>query len=140
MDWLNPTYLAALSTIPAVILLMAWAAMSRKSAYKRLGDPVLIEKLASAISPRRRRWKSGLLICAVTLLAVALAGPRFGTKLREVKREGVDIIFALDVSLSMQAGDIAPNRLDRSKNELKKLLDELRGWCCSPETPSFSVH
>lgn len=127
MDWLNPTYLAALSTIPAVILLMVWAAMSRKSAYKRLGDPVLIEKLASAINPRRRRWKSGLLICAVALLALALAGPRFGTKLREVKREGVDIIFALDVSLSMQARDIAPNRLDRSKNELKKLLDELRG-------------
>jgi Ca-activated chloride channel family protein len=64
---------------------------------------------------------------AIALMAVALAGPRFGTKLKEVKREGVDLVVALDVSLSMQARDVAPNRLDRAKNEIKKLLDELRG-------------
>ena len=127
MDWLNPTYLAALSAVPAVVLLVVWAAMSRRMAYRRLGDPELIEKLAASVSGRRRRWKGVLLVIAVTLMAMALAGPRFGTKLREVKREGVDIIFALDVSLSMQARDVAPNRLERAKNELKKLLDDLRG-------------
>lgn len=127
MGWLNPTYLAALSAIPALVLLVVWAAAARKRAYRKLGDPDLIAKLASSVSPRRRRWKKAFLIAGVTMIAIALAGPRFGTKLREVKREGVDIIFALDVSLSMQARDVAPNRLDRARNELKKLLDDLRG-------------
>lgn len=122
-----PTYLTALSAIPAVLLLLVWAALARRRAVRRMGDPELMEKLAGSVSPRRRRWKSALVVLGLTLMAVALAGPRFGTKLREVKREGVDIIFALDVSLSMQARDVAPNRLDRAKNELKKLLDDLRG-------------
>ncbi len=127
MGWLYPTYLTALSAIPAVLLLLVWAALARRRAVRRMGDPELMEKLAGSVSPRRRRWKSALVVLGLTLMAVALAGPRFGTKLREVKREGVDIIFALDVSLSMQARDVAPNRLDRAKNELKKLLDDLRG-------------
>ncbi len=127
MGWLYPTYLTALSAIPAVLLLLVWAAIARRRAVRRMGDPELMEKLAGSVSPRRRRWKSALVVLGLTLMAVALAGPRFGTKLREVKREGVDIIFALDVSLSMQARDVAPNRLDRAKNELKKLLDDLRG-------------
>ena len=127
MDWLNPTYLAALAAVPVIVLLVVWSTVARRMAFRRLGDPNLIEKLASSVNNRRRRWKGVFLIAAVTLLAVALAGPRFGTKLREVKREGVDIMFALDVSLSMQARDVAPNRLERAKNELKKLLDDLRG-------------
>ncbi len=127
MDWLNPSYLAALSAVPVALLLVVWAAMARRMAFRRLGDPALISKLASSVNDRRRRWKGAALVAAIALLALALAGPRFGTKLREVKREGVDIVFALDVSLSMQARDLAPNRLERAKNELKKLLDDLRG-------------
>jgi len=60
-------------------------------------------------------------------LALALAGPRFGTKLREFKREGVDLVIALDVSQSMLAEDVLPNRLTRAKYEIEKLLDNLEG-------------
>ncbi len=127
MNWLQPSYLAALAAVPAVVLIFLWAALARRSAVRRLGDPELVEKLAGSVSTRRRRWKAVLAVAGVALVAVALAGPRFGTKLREVKREGVDIIFALDVSLSMQARDLAPTRLDRARNELKKLLEQLRG-------------
>jgi Ca-activated chloride channel homolog len=63
----------------------------------------------------------------IGLLAVSLAGPRIGTKVREVKREGIDLVIALDVSHSMLAEDVAPNRLIRAKNEIKRLLDDLRG-------------
>ncbi|MDX1429242.1 MAG: VWA domain-containing protein, partial [Rhodothermales bacterium] len=127
MNWLEPSYLAALAAVPAVVLLFAWSAYSRRRAFQRMGDPVLIDKLASSVHGRHRRWKSAMAIAAVALAGIALAGPRFGTKLREVKREGVDIVFALDVSLSMQAQDVAPSRLERAKNELKKLLEGLRG-------------
>ncbi len=127
MNWLEPSYLAALAAVPAVLLLIAWSVYSRRRAFQRIGDPELVQKLSESVNDRKRRWKSAMVVGAVTLIALALAGPRFGTKLKEVKREGVDVIFALDVSLSMQAQDVAPSRLERSKNELKKLLEGLRG-------------
>jgi Ca-activated chloride channel family protein len=127
MDWLNPTYLWALVAVPVAIALFLWAAWQRRQAFARLGDGPLLARLAAAVSPRRRRWKAAVVVLAVLLLAVALAGPRFGTKLREVKREGVDLVIALDVSLSMLAEDVAPNRLERAKNEISKLLDQFRG-------------
>ena len=127
MDWLHPHYLWALLGVPAAILLFLWAALQRKRAFGLFGDAPLISRLAAVVSTRRRRWKAAIVVLGVMLLAVALAGPRFGTKLREVKREGIDLIVALDVSLSMSAEDVAPNRLDRAKNEIKKLLNDLRG-------------
>ncbi len=127
MDWLHPTYLWALLGVPAAIMLFLWAALQRKRAFGLFGDASLISRLAAVVSTRRRRWKAAIVVLGVLMLAVALAGPRFGTKLREVKREGIDLIVALDVSLSMSAEDVSPNRLDRAKNEIKKLLNDLRG-------------
>ena len=127
MDWLHPHYLWALLALPAVLALLIWAGWQRRRAFQRFGDGPLMKKLAAAVSARRRRWKAAILVVGVLLLALALAGPRFGTKLREMKREGIDLMIALDVSLSMQAADVAPSRLERAKNEIKKLLDELRG-------------
>ena len=127
MEWLYPGNLWTLITVPLVALLFVWAAWQRREALRRFGDAPLVARLAAAVSPRRRRWKAALIALGVLMTALALAGPRFGTKLREVQREGVDLIIALDVSLSMQAEDVAPNRLERAKNEIKKLLGELRG-------------
>lgn len=127
MDWLHPSYLWALLAVPVAVGLFLWAAWRRREGFRRLGDPALVARLAAVVSPRRRRWKAALLVLGVLLLGVALSGPRFGTQLREVKREGVDLVIALDVSLSMRAEDVAPNRLARAKNEIKKLLDTLRG-------------
>jgi Ca-activated chloride channel family protein len=127
MDWLNPTYLVALLAVPVAIALFLWASWKRRLAIRRLGDNVLIAKLASTVSARRRRWKSAITVLALTLIGISLAGPRLGTKLREFKREGVDLVIALDVSESMLAEDVLPNRLTRAKYEIGKLLDELEG-------------
>ncbi len=127
MDWLHPQYLWTLAAVPGAVGLYLWAAWRRREAFRRLGDRLLVARLAAAVSSRRRRWKAALVVLGVLLLALALAGPRYGTKLREVKREGIDLVVALDVSLSMQAEDVAPNRLERAKKEIKKLLDELHG-------------
>ena len=127
MEWLHPTYLWALAAVPAAIGLFVWAAWRRRALLDRFGDLSVISRLTSIVSARRRRWKAAFIVGGVLFLGVALAGPRFGTELREVKREGVDLVIALDVSMSMMAEDVAPNRLDRAKNEIKKLLDELQG-------------
>lgn len=113
--------------MPAVIALYVWAGMQRRRSLRRFGDAALVSRLATGISPRRRRYRAALTVFAIGCLALALAGPRFGTKLKEVKREGVDLAIALDVSTSMLAQDVAPDRLSRAKNEIKKLLDDLHG-------------
>jgi Ca-activated chloride channel family protein len=127
MSWLHPEYLWAVAGAPLALALLLWAAWQRRKAFRRFGESDLVQRLAAAVSSRRRRWKGALLVLSVLLLGVTLAGPRVGTKLREAKREGIDLVIALDVSLSMTAEDVAPNRLERAKNEIKKLLGELRG-------------
>lgn len=127
MDWLNYEYIWALLAVPAAILLFLWAGWKRKQAAEAFGDSRLVTRLSKAISARRRRWKAAFIVLGVLFVGVALMGPRFGTKLREVKREGIDLIVALDVSLSMMAEDVRPNRLERSKNEIKKMLNDLQG-------------
>ena len=127
MDWLHYEYLWTLAAVPVAIGLFLWAGWKRKRAAELFGDKKLVARLTKAISARRRRWKAAVTVLGVLFICVALMGPRFGTKLREVKREGIDLIIALDVSLSMTAEDVAPNRLERSKNEIKKLLDNLQG-------------
>jgi len=127
MDWLHPQYFWTLVVAPIAAGMFVLAALRRARLADRFGDRGLVARLASTISTRRRRWKAALTTAGVLLLAVALVGPRYGTRLKEVPREGIDLIVALDVSASMTAEDVAPNRLERAKNEIKNLLDGLRG-------------
>ncbi len=126
MDWLHPTYGWALGLVLAMAGLFGWAAWQRRRARERFGDRRLVRRL-TALRPRRRLAQAALVVLGAALLVVSLAGPRFGTKVRDVERKGVDLLIALDVSASMLAEDVAPNRLERAKNETKKLLDELSG-------------
>lgn len=127
MDWLHPAFLWSLFAVPVVVAAYFWMAYQRKRARRVFGDPDLVERLTDGISTRRRRWKATIYTLAILLLGIALAGPRIGTKVREVSREGVDLMIALDVSNSMLAEDVAPNRLKRAKFELTKLVDKLNG-------------
>ncbi len=127
MTWQHPEYLWALSAAPAVAVLFLTAAWQRARIRRQFGDHSLVMQLAATISIRRRRWKAAVLVAGTALLAVALAGPQVGTRLREVTREGVDLVIALDVSASMLAEDVAPNRLERARGEIKKLLNDLQG-------------
>lgn len=127
MEWLHPTYLWTLAAVPVAVALFLWAAWRRRESLQRFGNESVVSKLVAAVSARRRRWKAAAVVGSILLLGLALAGPRYGTKLREVSREGIDLMIALDVSSSMLAEDVAPNRLARAKNEIKKLLDELKG-------------
>jgi Ca-activated chloride channel family protein len=125
--WLNPIALWTLLAVPIVVALALMAAWSRRRALRAFGDTPLISRLVLSVSARRRRYKAALVTLAVFVLAVALAGPRLGTRLREAKREGVDLVIALDVSQSMMAEDVLPNRLAKAKFEINNLIRELAG-------------
>lgn len=127
MDWLHPQYLWGLLLAPVVAALFIWASWKRRRAVRAFGNVTLVERLSAVVSQRRRRWKGGFAVLGVLFLALALAGPRMGTRLKEMTREGIDLVIALDVSTSMYAQDVAPNRLLRAKNEIKKLISELDG-------------
>lgn len=113
--------------VPALIVFIVWAFRRKQAAMARFGDIELIQKLTATVSPRRQRWKAALLVLTVLSLTLALLRPQWGTKLRTVKREGQDILIALDVSKSMLAEDIKPNRLAKARHEVASLINRLEG-------------
>jgi len=121
----EPTYFYYLAIIPAIVVLFLLVLWWKKRIQKRFADPKLIQKL----SPEKSTFKSflKLIVFCFTLffLIISLANPKMGTKLETVKRQGVDIVFALDVSKSMVAEDIAPNRLEKAKQIITKVIENL---------------
>lgn len=123
----NVMYLYLLWLIPILIAFYVMVFRWKKAALQRFGNLELIKKLTQSISRQRQVGKISLLLLAILFMILALAKPQIGTKLEEVKREGVDILIAIDVSLSMQAEDIKPNRLEKAKHMVSNLIDLLQG-------------
>ena len=105
-----------------VFLLVLWW---KKRTQKKFADLNLLKNLAPNSSTFKSVLKLVFLLLGITFLVIALVNPKMGTKLQTVKREGVDIVFALDVSKSMLAEDIAPNRLEKAKQIISKTIDKL---------------
>ncbi len=120
-----PFFLWGLAVLPMFGLLFAARMSWKRKAIKRFGDPALMEVLMPDRSQGKIRTKFFLLAAAWIFLIIGLANPQIGSKYEEVKRQGVDLIIALDVSNSMLAEDIRPNRLERAKQAIIKLLDKL---------------
>jgi Ca-activated chloride channel family protein len=120
-------YLYLLISIPVMIGIAILVYYYKKRLLRSFGDFALMEKLSDTKS-RYKYWiKAALIILSFVVLIVALANPRIGTRYEEVHREGVDIIVALDVSYSMKAEDLKPNRLEKAKHEFISLIGRLRG-------------
>lgn len=111
--------------IPAIFILFLWLQLWRRKAQKRFAERRLLERL----SPNQSLFKSILkilVLCAgFGCLSLALVNPKIGTKLETVRSQGVDIVFAVDVSKSMLAEDIAPNRLEKSKQLVAQIINNL---------------
>ena len=128
MTFAQPQFLIiGLFLIPLVGLFMWWAAKRRRQAIDQLGDSALIRRLSNSINWRGRRWRSALWLVALALVVFSLARPQWGSEVREVDQEGLQVIIALDVSQSMLAEDIKPTRLDRAKLEIADLMQRLDG-------------
>ncbi len=119
-------YLYALFVLPALALLFVWVLLGARRRFRALGAPALLGRLTPMYSRVKKPLKFALLAAALAAVIVALANPQIGTKMEEVKRAGVDIIIALDVSNSMKAEDIKPNRLEAAKQEISRMLDKLQ--------------
>jgi len=121
----NPDYLYLLLLLPAMVLLFVINEIRKKRALKRFGNPQLVSTLVPEMSKSRPHIKFIIQFVAVIAGVLMLARPQFGSKLEDVKKEGVEVIIALDVSNSMLAEDIQPNRLTRAKQAISRLVDNL---------------
>ena len=122
----NPQYLWLLAAVPAMMLMYALAARSRRKNIARFGNPHTVAELMPDASNARRRVKFALFTAALALAVLAAARPQLGSRLRETKSMGVEMMLVVDVSNSMLAEDFAPNRLERTKYAINKLFDGLR--------------
>jgi Ca-activated chloride channel family protein len=111
----------------AIMLLLHLQQKQRKATLQKFAAAQLLDRLTRHVSARRRRTKHILLLLAVFLLFIALARPQYGFKWVEVKRKGIDILFAIDTSKSMLAEDIKPNRLQRARLGIMDFVSQLEG-------------
>ncbi len=121
----NPVFLYLLLLLPVIILLYIINEIRKRKALKRLGDINLVSTLVPEMSRIRPALKFLLLLVAFTSGIIMLSRPQFGSKIEDVKKQGVEVIIALDVSNSMLAEDIQPDRLTRAKQAISRLVDDL---------------
>lgn len=121
----NPEYMYLLLLVPLFIGIYWFFSVIRKRMISKFGEYDLIKQLMPDVSSKRGWIKLIFFTVALTLIIVGLAGPQFGSKLTEVRRKGIELIIALDVSNSMLAEDIQPNRLERAKQAISRLVDKL---------------
>ncbi len=121
----EPAYLYLLLLLPLLAAFYLFSNYNRRKAIRKFGDPELMAQLMPAASKYRPDVKFWLMFAAIALFSVLLARPQFGSKYETVKRKGVEVIIALDISNSMMAQDVQPSRLAKSKQLISKLVDEM---------------
>lgn len=119
----NPDYLFLLVILPVLIAFYIYALIRKRKALKKIGNPEILAMLMPDVSPKRQHLKFWLLFGAIAVTIFIIAGPQFGSRLETIKRNGVEIMVCLDVSNSMLAKDVTPNRLEKAKQMLAKLTD-----------------
>ncbi len=127
MKFGDPHFFWLYLAIPVLIGFFIWAYQRRQAMLKRFASLSLVPRLTSSSGLPRQvvRWTMFLLF--FFFVVFALARPRFGVKMEMIERKGVDIVVGLDISRSMLAEDITPNRLKRAKHEIGKFIDLLKG-------------
>ena len=121
----EPAYLYLLLLLPLSILFYLFSNYIRKNRIKKIGDPELIGLLMPDVSNYRPEIKSGLILICISLFSFLLARPQFGSKLENIKRKGVEIMIAVDISNSMLATDLQPSRIEKAKRLVARLVDKL---------------
>lgn len=123
----NPIFFYAFSAIPVCIAIYIWYIYRAKKNMKKLGDLNLIYQLAPEVSKAKKTTKFILFLIGISFLILGICNLQTGSKMRDVKREGADIMICLDVSNSMLAQDLSPNRLERAKIAIENMVNKLQG-------------
>ena len=121
----EPEYLYLLLVVPLLTLIFVFYKIRKRRNIAAFGDPDLLKGLMPNVSTVRPTVKFVMQMVVLMLLVVVLARPQFGTKAEEVKRQGIEVMIALDISNSMMATDVAPNRLAKSKQIPSQLIDNM---------------
>ncbi len=123
----NIEYLNLLYGLIPLFLLMVYYSKWKSKAFKSFGEGLVKKGLIPFYSKSRENLKFLLIFLCITSMIIGISNPQIGTKMEEVKREGVDLMIALDLSNSMLAEDIKPNRLERARQAISRLIDKLEG-------------
>lgn len=123
----QPEFLYGLLLLPVIFLIWQWSSARRRAAIARLGDPALVRRLSASVNWEGRRWQAFLWFLALFFLIIALARPQWGSEVQVVEQRGIEIMIVLDISQSMMAEDIKPNRLSRAKLTIVDLMNRLEG-------------
>jgi Ca-activated chloride channel family protein len=118
-------YLYLLFILPLVVVLFFFNLYWKRKKQREFGDLEMIKKLSPESSVFKPVFKLVVIVLALTGLIFGLVNPKIGTKMETVKREGIDIVFAMDVSKSMLAEDVAPSRLEKSKQLVSQIINQL---------------
>ena len=111
----EPAYFYLLLLIPALVLVYSLYLAWRRKTQKYFGDKALLEQLTPERSTNKPTLKFVLYLTVIALISLALVNPKIGSRMEKVQREGLDLVFAVDVSKSMLSEDLKPNRLQRAK-------------------------
>ena len=118
MIWENPEYLWLLALIPLLVVLLWWKGKSVRKLQKQYFSDSLFNTLRTGYWSIGAMVRTILFISGLVFVLIAYAGPKVGTEVREVKRRGIDMLIALDLSASMNAEDVRPSRLEKAKFEI----------------------
>lgn len=128
MQFFEPSNLIFLISVPSAILLFIYGNLERRRRIASLGNSAFLEaRLMPEYSSGKGRTVSVLIVLALTFSVLGLARPQWGEEKKKLERKGVDLIFLLDTSLSMLAEDVKPNRLEKSKMEIRSMIQRLKG-------------
>ena len=123
----HPEYLNALYLLPILVIIFYFLYKNKNRLLERFADKELHSVIVSSYSNVKNYVKFGIVLLAFACLIIAAANPQVGTKLQEVKQTGIDVFILLDVSRSMSAEDIKPNRLEKAKYQISNLVQKLHG-------------
>jgi Ca-activated chloride channel family protein len=127
MRFASPESFWLLLSLPLLAGFFLYAFRKKRNTLRRFAQVEMLKRMTGNFSQRRQVFKSFLILLVAGFSVLALARPQFGTKMELMKRKGLDVVIAVDVSLSMLAEDIKPNRMARSKQEIGKFVDRLAG-------------
>src|SRR5436309_3606228 len=127
MNFGAPNWLWTLAILPLLVLLYAQAERRSAINLRELVSPRFLPQLAGNVDRVRRAIRFAFVLLALALAIGALAKPRWGYTYEDVKRRGLDLLFAIDTSRSMLSNDVSPNRLERVKLAAQDLINELQG-------------
>jgi Ca-activated chloride channel homolog len=127
MRFSHPEYLLLMTVVPVLAAILLWGAFRGRKLAAMFAAEGAWDRIRPYDAPGRRRLRAGLILAGLLLIGFAAGGPKFGATFEQVRREGLDVVVAVDTSDSMLAQDVKPDRLSFAKREIERIVERLKG-------------